>query len=93
MDDANGWYTGLIEEIEDFKSDKSIAVPRDQGFTETLSGCQDPVITTKGWDVKVSLKDKSNNCIPLAEIKESNHIELVESAIACKHDREPTFNW
>ena len=62
---ANGWDTGLIEEIEDFRSDKSITVPRYQGFTETSSCCQDPVITTKGWDVKVPWKDKSNNLIPL----------------------------
>ena len=51
------------------------------------------MITNKGWDVKVCLKDKSNNSIPLDEIKESNPIEFAEAAISFKHDREPSFNW
>ena len=48
MADTNGWDTGIIEEIEDFRSEKLIAVPREKGFTETSSGRQAPVITTKG---------------------------------------------
>ena len=48
MDDANGWDTDLLKEIEDLRSEKLIAVPRDQGFTVTSSGHQYPVITTKG---------------------------------------------
>ena len=50
------------------------------------------MITTKVWDVKVLLKDKSTNCITLVEVKESNPIEVAESSIAFKHDREPAFN-
>ena len=81
MEDSNGWDPGLLKEIEDFRSDGSIDVPCDQGFTETLSGCQAPVITTKGWDVKVIWKDKSTTWITLSEIKESNTIEVSEAAI------------
>ena len=93
MADANVLDTGILEEIEDLRSDESIAVPHDQGFTETLSGRQSPVITTKFWDVKVLWKDKPTNWIPLAKIKESNTIEVDEAAIHFKHDREPAFNW
>ena len=93
MANVDGWDTRLIEEIEDFRSDELIDVPRNQGFTETLSGRPAPVITTKGWNFKVSWKDKSTNWIPLSEIKESNTIELVEAAIEFKHDREPALNW
>ena len=50
------------------------------------------MITTKGRYFKVLWKDKSTNCIPLAEIKESNPIEFSEAAIAFKHDSEPAFN-
>ena len=59
MADANGWDTGLLGKIEDFRSDESISVPRDQGFIETSPGSQSPVITTKGWDVKFSGKINS----------------------------------
>ena len=93
MADADGWDTGILEEIEDFRSDKSIDVPRDQGFKETLSGRQAPVITTKDWGVTFLWKDKSTIWIPLAEIKESNPIEVAEDAISFKHDRETAFNW
>ena len=72
MNNTDVWDTGILEEIEDFGIDESIAVPCDQGLTETLSGRQSPEITTKGWDVKGSLKDKSLNWISLAEIKEYN---------------------
>ena len=61
MADVDGWDTGIIEEIEDFRSDESIAFPHDLGFTEISSGRQAPVITTRGWDVKVRWKDKSTN--------------------------------
>ena len=93
MADADGWHTGGLEEIENFRKDESIAVPHNRGFIETSSGCQDPVITTKGWDLKVCCRDKSTNWIPLAEIKESNPIEVAEAALEFKHDREPEFNW
>ena len=32
MADAYGWGNGLIEEIEDLRSDESIDVPSDRGF-------------------------------------------------------------
>ena len=64
-------YTGPLEEKEDFISDESIYIPRDQRFIETLSGRQEQVIKTKGWGVKVLWKDKSTNWIPPSEIKEA----------------------
>ena len=70
MANADGWDTGLLEEIEDFRGDESIDVPIEKVFTEIFSGCQAPVITTKAWDVKFLWKDKSTNWIPLVEIKE-----------------------
>ena len=93
MANGGGWDTGLLEEIEYFINDESIAVPHDRGFTETLSGRQALVITTKGWDVKIYQKYKYTNCIPLAEIKKSNPTEVSEAAIEFKHDRGTAFNW
>jgi len=73
--------------------DDAVAVSKENGFAEISNGAQVPVITTKGWDVKVRWKDKSTNWIPLAEIKKVNPIKVAEAAIAFKHDRKPTFNW
>ena len=78
--------------MEDFRSDELIAVPREQGFTETFPGLQIYVITTKFLDVKVCWKDKSTNWIPLAEIKESNPVEVAEDSISFKNDSKPVFN-
>ena len=58
-----------------------------------MSGRLAPVIITKGWDVKVCLKDKYTNWITLSKIKESNPTEVAETAIAFNHDSEPAFNW
>ena len=93
MADNDGWDTGLLEEVEDFRCDEAIAIPKDKGHFESANGNKVPVVTTKGWDVKVRWKDKSTNWIPLAEIKESNPIEVAEASIAFKHDKEPAFNW
>ena len=93
MADAYGWDTGLLEQIEDFRSYVSIAVPHYQGFCKALPVHKAPVITTKGWDVKFCWKDRSTNWIPLAEIKESNPIGFAKAAISFKHDSTPAFNW
>ena len=85
--------TGLLEEIEEFRKDDSIAIGIEDGFRIQPNGHKVPVITTKGWDVKVRWKDKSTNWIPLAEIKEANPLEVAEAAIALKVDRQPAFNW
>ena len=93
MADSDGWGPGLIQEIEDFRSDKSIFVPRYYVFKETSSGRQDTATINKGWYVKVCRKDKYTNWILFAEIKESNPIEVAESAISFKNGRGPAFNW
>ena len=93
MADAHGWDTDPVEEIYYFRRNELVAVLCDQGITETSSGRQAPLITTKGCDVNVFWKDKYTNWIPLVEIKESNPIEVAEAATAFKHDREPAFNW
>ena len=93
MADEDGWDTGLLEEVIDFRSNDDIAVKAQDGFREMSNGEKVPVITTKGWDVQVRWTDKSTDWIPLAEIKESNPIEIAEVAIAFNVDKEPAFNW
>jgi hypothetical protein len=93
MADDDGWDTGLLEEIIDFRKDDSIAIKIDDGFKEMSNGDKVPVITTKGWDVQVRWSDKSTDWIPLTEIKESNPIEIAEASIAFGINKEPAFNW
>ena len=93
MADEEGWDTGLLEEIIVFRKDNVIAVKVQDGFREMSNGEKVPVITTKGWDVKVRWTDKSTDWIPLTEIKESNPIEVAEAAIAFNINKEPAFNW
>ena len=44
MADDDGWETGLLEKIEDFRRDELIDVPHDKVFKQTSSGRQDPVL-------------------------------------------------
>ena len=82
MADEDGWDTCLLAEVIDFCKDNDIAVKAQDGFREMSNGEKVPVVTTKGWDVKVRWTDKSTDWVPLTEIKESNPIEVAEAAIA-----------
>ena len=91
--DNDGWDTGILEEIVDMRKDDDVAIPMSEGHITTASGQQRPVITTKGWDVQVRWNDHSTGWIPLAQIKESNPVEVAEFAIASGLSNEPAFNW
>jgi hypothetical protein len=89
--DEQGNTTGLMHEICDHrKSDK--AIPISEGFV-TSGSSPKPVITTKGWDLKIKWKDGSTDWIPLTQIKEANPIEVAEYAFAQNINKEPAFNW
>ena len=59
--DIDGWDTGLPEEIVDFRNDPDVAISKNNGTTVLPNGLERPVITTKGWDVKVRWKDQSTD--------------------------------
>jgi hypothetical protein len=91
--DGDGWDTGLLEEIIDIRKDEEVAVPIKDGYVATQSGQEKPVITTKGWDVQVRWQDQSTGWVPLADIKESNPVQVAEFVIASGLEKEPAFNW
>ena len=62
----------------------------EQEYTN-FHGIQLPVITTKGWDVKVKWIDQSIDWVPLHLIKELNKIELEEHAMSNGHYNKPAF--
>ena len=52
-----------------------------------------PFIETKGWELLIKWKDKSESWIKLADMKESHPVEVGEYARARDIDKEPAFEW
>jgi hypothetical protein len=89
--DQDGFNTGLLQEICDHKKSSS-AIPIENGYV--LSGStKKPVVTTKGWKLKIQWQDGSFDWLPLSQLKESNPIEVAEYAFAHNINNEPAFNW
>ena len=65
----------------------------EKAFLELPSGVKKRVTTTKGWDLKVEWEDGTSSWGPLAEIKETNPIEVAEYAVAHGINNEPAFSW
>ena len=86
-----GWYTRILEEIVAFRNDSGVSIPTgDQSYTN-VNEIQRQVIITKSLEVKVKWRDQSTYWFPLHIIKESNHIEVLEHAMANGYSDEPSF--
>ena len=57
MASHGGWDGGILDEVLEFRRDDAIAIPKSQGFRVQHNGHKVPIITSKGWDVKVRWKD------------------------------------
>ena len=89
--DDDGWDSGILKEIIDYRRIDGVAVPKSQGVIETETGQLRNVITTKGWEFKVLFVDQSTGWLPLSALKESNQVELAEFACAHNLTQEPAF--
>ena len=89
--DEEGFNTGLIQEICDHQRTE-VAIPISEGFAGEGSK-RKPIVTTKGWKLKVLWTDGSYDWLPLSQIKESNPIETAEYSISQGIHKEPAFNW
>jgi hypothetical protein len=89
--DENGFDTGIFDEIVDHRSNDQ-AVKVSDGLV-MVGNTLRPVITTKGWQLKVKWKDGSYDWLPLSQLKESNPVQVAEYACAHSIHREPAFNW
>ena len=49
--------------------------------------------TTRGWEFCVQWKDSTTSWARLADLKESNPIEVAEYAMTQGIDHEPAFDW
>ena len=89
--DDDGFSTELLEEICDHQMSDAAIKPED-GYV-THNGTTKPVITTKGWKVKVRWNDNSYDWLPMAQVKNSNPVMMAEYAVAHNLEKQPAFNW
>ena len=89
--DDEGYNTSIIQEICDHQMTES-AIPISEGFAREGKK-RKPVITTKGWKLKILWKDGSYDWLPMSQVKESNPIETAEYSISQGINKEPAFNW
>ena len=88
--DLEGNQHLLLDSIIDHRINED-AVKAQNKYTTTTTGQRRLRKTTKGWDLCVLWKDGSSSWERLADMKESNPIEVVEYAVAQELDKEPAF--
>ena len=78
--------------IADHKSDGPVLKSEDR-YIKTKPGQLKRRQITVGWNFCVKWKDVTVNWLPLSTLKESNHVDICEYAVACGLDNEPAFAW
>ncbi len=89
--DEEGREFALIDEIVDHRSNGK-AIQKDDAFI-MHNGRKTPRRTTQGWQLCIKWKDGSLSWESLADLKESNPVEVAEYAVANKIASEPAFAW
>ena len=79
------------EIIDDHKGEDTIPIRK--GTTTTHGSQSQPVITTKGWELKVEWADGTLSWLPMCEVKNASPVETAEYAVAAKINQEPAFKW
>jgi hypothetical protein len=90
--DQDGRQFQLIDEIIDHSSDAS-AVSRDDMYVDKDGPNRHLRRTTKGWKLLIQWKDGTSTWERLANLKESNPVQVAEYAVANKLAEEPAFIW
>ena len=90
--DDDGFDLGLVKEIISHRKDIGNAVEISAG-TYLNNGVERPVITTKGWSMRLLWVDGSTSWQSLKEIKDAFPIETAEYATTHKLTNEPAFKW
>ena len=91
--DSDGMSTTLMEAIVDHRRDDEKALQHHDKYVQTKNGRRHLRKTTKGWELLIEWKDKSESWINLADMKESHPVEFSEYARARGIDKEPAFEW
>ena len=89
--DLDGNQHLLLDSIVDFKMDEHAVQMADKDVI--IKGRKYLKKTTKGWHMCVNWKDGTSTWERLADLKESNPIELAEYAVAQDIAHQPAFAW
>ena len=89
--DIDGNQFLLLDGIIDHRSDTTAIKDADRYIS--VRGRQYPKKTTVGWQLCVQWKDGSTSWERLADLKESNPIEVAEYAVSANIQHEPAFAW
>jgi hypothetical protein len=90
--DQDGRQFQLINKIINHLSDES-AVSRDDMYVDKDGSNWHLRRTTKGWKLLIQWKDGMSMWERLANLKESNPVQVAEYAVANKLTEEPAFIW
>ena len=91
--DSDGMSATLMEAIVEHRRDEEKALQHHDKYVQTKNGRHHLRKTTKGWELLIKWKDKSESWIKLADMKESHPVEVAEYARARGIDKEPAFKW
>jgi hypothetical protein len=89
--DLDGNQYLLLDSITDHRT-TSEAVSVDESFM-VKDGMKYPRKTTKGWEMCIQWKDGTTTWERLADLKESNPVEVAEYAVSRSIEDQPAFNW
>ena len=89
--DIEGNQYLLMDAIVEHKTDDTAVKFADRFIT--VNGKQHHKKTTAGWKLCVQWKDGSTSWERLADLKDSNPVEVAEYAVAQGIDHEPAFAW
>ena len=89
--DLEGQQHLLMDSIVDFKTDGHAVKFADRYIV--IRGKRHLRQTTKGWHLCVKWKDGTTSWERLADLKESNPVEVAEYAVSQEIDHEPAFSW
>ena len=78
--DSDSMSTTLMEAIVDHQRDEAKALQHQDKYVLTKNGWHHIRKTTKGWELLIKWKDKSESWIKLADMTESHPVEVAEYA-------------
>ena len=80
--DSDGMCTTLMEAIVDHRKDDEKTLQHHDKYVQTKNGRRHLRKTTKGWELLIKWKDKSESWIKLADMKELHPVEVAQYARA-----------
>jgi hypothetical protein len=89
--DADGNQFLLMEAVTDHRKTKHAVELGDETFQ--WNGKEHLKRTTKGWEFCIQWRDGTTTWERLAELKESNPVEIAEYTVAAGIDHMPAFKW